>query len=282
MEHRYTIGTVPGLGKRDFLPLPNAAAQIGDRPRGTSRTKVACPNIVVGTAFRGAAAKDHTYPHDSQIDSQARLRKDSAWCDSESRVMQDFRGRRAPSGNGVVAQGHDHRGSGETSARMNVRKRWNGWKRKKREAQAEPTFPDYPAVPEPSGNGTAKGNRNGSNAGKGTRIGSYRSRKISMEVRSGNRAKPQGIDRNPRNRPGPKGSGRNLPREAPLPSPAQDVTLGKWGLVATPAPISISGTLRPPLAGHLPPLPRQAVCFPGPRQVDAANPNSRLDQLTTA
>jgi len=36
-----------------------------------------------------------------------------------------------------------------------------------------------------------------------------RSRKISMEFRSGNRTKPQGIERNPRDRPGPKGSGRN-------------------------------------------------------------------------
>jgi hypothetical protein len=44
--------------------------------------------------------------------------------------------------------------------------------RKKREAKAEPTFPDHPAGPEPPGKGTAKGARNGSDAGKGTRIGS--------------------------------------------------------------------------------------------------------------
>jgi hypothetical protein len=49
---------------------------------------------------------------------------------------------------------------------------WNGWKRKKREAKAEPTFLEHPAEPEPSGKGTAKGTWKGSDAWKGTRIGS--------------------------------------------------------------------------------------------------------------
>ena len=53
--------------------------------------------------------------------------------------------------------GGDHRGSGDDPQGSTSAPRGKGQSRKKREAQAEPTFLFRPAEPEPSGEGTAKG-----------------------------------------------------------------------------------------------------------------------------
>lgn len=136
--------------------------------------------------------------------------KDSVWCDSERRVMQDFRGRRAALRKRSGVRGHDHRGSGEhpqgwtfaeadgTGGKGRSARRkpnplsWNIRRNRSLRAKEPRRGPGTAAMPERE---------------PGSEVD--RSCKTSVEVRSGNRARPQGINRNPRDRPGPKGSGRN-------------------------------------------------------------------------
>ena len=94
---------------------------------------------------------------------------------------------------------------------------------KKREAQAEPTFSN------PSG-GNRSLRAHGTAKGKHPELASMRtlpviaeSSNVSMHDRPGNRKTSSDVGRNPRDRPGPKGLGRNLLPEWPKPSPARDL-----------------------------------------------------------
>ena len=96
----------------------------------------------------------------------------------------------------------------------------DGHSRKKREAQAEPTFFDRSGGSRPQGRELRRALTR-QRCFDGTRIGSP----AKSQGFGGNPvrepSKPPGSAWNPRNRPGPKGSGRNLPRRALAPSPVR-------------------------------------------------------------
>ena len=150
--------------------------------------------------------------------------QDSAWRDSERRVMKGVRGRQGHPGNGKIRQRRPLRKQ-RTFARMNVRGS-AGWVCRRRSARRKPN---------PLSSGIQ---RNPSLRAKEPR------RELSRQqcrdgTRTGDTDKSQDFDGNPvrepnetaRNRPEPEeptGAERlrpePLPRKAPLPSPAQDVT----------------------------------------------------------
>ena len=148
--------------------------------------------------------------------------QESAWRDSKSRVTFNFRGPRKAPGNG------DRTRTRATAEAAEIRKKdrqdsEGGCPGKKRESQAEPTFSGRPAEPRPPGHGAANGDERPQGRTKPDR-NSPRTARSTKTTGQGTQAGPQGNVMDPRDRPGPKGSGRNPLRERPKPSPAREPT----------------------------------------------------------
>jgi len=117
--------------------------------------------------------------------------------------------------------------------------------KKKREAQAEPTF--FEIVRRRTGAFGQTEPRRGTRWSLLQREPSPNMRRgsnASMDRRLGNRKKSSDFGRNPRDRPGPKGLGRNLPRDELKPSPARDSDSGEVGAGSNAGPHFLCGQAR--------------------------------------
>ena len=182
--------------------------------------------------------------------------KDSAWRDSEGRVSLNLR---RPGRAGRKRTEPLDGGLRETrrrSARIEADDAAERAKqKKKREAQAEPTF--FEIVRRKTGAFGPTEPRRGIRWSLLRRKPSpdmRRDSNVSMDIRLGNRKKSSDFGRNPRDRPGPKGLGRNLSRDNPSPHRRGIWIRAKWGPAATPAPITVLGFSHPGTCGCGPAL----------------------------
>jgi hypothetical protein len=199
---------------------------------------------------------------------------ESALRDSES-MRASIRGRQRTTGNGRKLQPRSHDRQSKDPQGSKPRKTWRAMEgrsaRQRLRPMPNPLSESSPAEPEPSGEGTANrdpigtavpiGDRKRVEARckpEGSPTGTDRGRKASAGTGLGTRQSSDAEAGNPSR----KESGRKVPEDpAPpkgqqaLPSQAKRTFPGKWGLVATPAPI----TLWAPLLSPHRPAPKSAA-----------------------
>jgi hypothetical protein len=150
----------------------------------------------------------HRIPVIHRRDSQ-----DSAGANRKARSEGCFAADERPSGNGAVP-------AAATSAKAAIDREEDRAHAAERAVEEEARgesrthFSRCPGRTGAFGRGTCEGRLRGSDAAEDPGPGSQRSREISVEVRLGNQGKPKGPTWNPRDRPGPKGSGRNPSEES--------------------------------------------------------------------
>lgn len=157
--------------------------------------------------------------------------KDSVWRDSEGRGTLQLRRPERADRKRTEPPGGGLRETRRRSARIEADDAAERAKqKKKREAQAEPTF--FEIVRRKTGALGSTEPRRGIRRSLLRRKPSpdmRRDSNVSMDKRLGNRKRSSDFGRNPRDRPGPKGLGRNLPRDELKPSPARDSDPGEVG-----------------------------------------------------
>src|SRR5690606_15639105 len=128
---------------------------------------------------------------------------------------------------------------------MEAKNAMDGDLKKKREAQAEPTFFECPANRKSSDGRNAKGSQNGLPGCETIDLKHDEAamhRHISGQGTRRRAARPFG--RNPRDWPGSRDLGRNLSRDEPKPSPARDSDQGEVGAGGNAGPHCIWDSLR--------------------------------------
>ena len=210
-----TIGAARELGARLFT-LPKAAASIGDNPPGrrpqrhrgqSARSTQAHESCACGTRGthrnRRAASKRPDLSTGSHY-PQARLERFALGATPES-SQQTFAAAEPPSGNGVVLEATTT-AKRRTSARMNVRKRMERVEKEEvRRRKPNPLSRTVRRNRSLRAKETAKGTRNGSNAGRNLDRKLIEVARFRWSSGQGTGTRPQGIERKPRDRPGPKG-----------------------------------------------------------------------------